>query len=196
MTVRPAGRADRADLLDVLAAAFTDDPVARHLLPPEVRNRPARLRRLVAMDLSRSERVGGTWTTSEGDGAAVWFPPGTWWPSRLELLGQVPAAVRVFGRRLRRAGAVQQFLFDHHPARPHWYLYRLGVRPDRQRTGIGSALLAPVLEGCDRDGRCAYLEASTERSRALYARHGFAALDPIRLPADGPTVYPMWRDPA
>jgi hypothetical protein len=53
-----------------------------------------------------------------------------------------------------------------------------------------------VLEECDRTGTPAYLEASGERNRSLYARHGFVERDPLPLPAGGPTVFPMWRDPA
>jgi len=41
----------------------------------------------------------------------------------------------------------------------------------------------------------AYLEASTERNRGLYLRHGFADRGGLRLPGDGPRMWPMWREP-
>ncbi|WP_216870743.1 hypothetical protein [Modestobacter excelsi] len=53
-----------------------------------------------------------------------------------------------------------------------------------------------VLEECDRTGTPAHLEASGERNRALYARHGFVQREPVSLPAGGPTVFPRWREPA
>lgn len=60
--------------------------------------------------------------------------------------------------------------------------------------GVGSALMRPVLETCDRDGVPAYLEATSERNKRLYLRHGFEVTDEIRLP-DGPTLWRMWRAP-
>ena len=43
------------------------------------------------------------------------------------------------------------------------------------------------------DGIPAYLEASDERTRRIYLRHGYADYgSPIRLP-DGPSMYPMTR---
>lgn len=86
-------------------------------------------------------------------------------------------------------------LFDaHHPQDPHYYLQFIGVRPERQGSGIGSALLRAVLDRCDREGAAVYLEAD-ERSRHLYLKHGFEAITQLRLP-EGPNVFPMWRAPA
>jgi GNAT superfamily N-acetyltransferase len=70
----------------------------------------------------------------------------------------------------------------------------MGVATVRQGRGIGSALLGAVLERCDREGVPAYLEATCERNRDLYARHGFTLRDEVRLP-EGPTLWPMWREP-
>jgi GNAT superfamily N-acetyltransferase len=81
-----------------------------------------------------------------------------------------------------------------HPEEPHDYLFLLGTRPEWQSRGLGSALLRKVLERCDREGRPAYLEASTEGNRRLYLRHGFEVTGEIRLP-DGPSMWPMWREP-
>jgi hypothetical protein len=42
----------------------------------------------------------------------------------------------------------------------------------------------------------AYLEATSERNRDLYRRHGFVDREVLELPDDCPPLYPMWRDPA
>jgi GNAT superfamily N-acetyltransferase len=86
-------------------------------------------------------------------------------------------------------------LFDaHHPQAPHYYLQFIGVRPERQGTGIGSALLRAVLDRCDLEGAAVYLEAD-ERSRHLYVKHGFETTTELRL-AQGPSFFTMWRAPA
>ncbi|QJY45463.1 GNAT family N-acetyltransferase [Pseudonocardia broussonetiae] len=192
--VRPATSADRARAAQVLAAAFADDPLFLHVLPLGARRRAERLRRFFDLEVQRSERTGGTWAAADGAGTAVWFPPGTWRPTAREVLREAPAVVRVLGREAPRALRVQAALQRHHPSAPHWYLLALATEPGRQGGGVGTALLRPVLERCDRDRVPAYLEATTERSRRLYLRHGFRDAEPLHLPG-GPPVHPMWRDP-
>ena len=47
----------------------------------------------------------------------------------------------------------------------------------------------------DERGEPAYLEASGERSRDLYLRHGYQPRGaPYHLPG-GPAMWPMWREP-
>jgi GNAT superfamily N-acetyltransferase len=193
-SVRPATRADRARLVDVLAGAFADDPVFRYLLPLDLRRRSARLRGFFSLEVLRSQRLGGAWTSADGAGAAIWCPPGRWRPSSWETLRQTPAAVRVFGRQLGLASKALATMQAHHPHEPHWYLSYLAATPGRQGTGIGSALLRPVLRRCDEHGLPAYLEATGERNRALYLRHGFVDRESYALP-DGPPLFPMWRAP-
>ena len=85
---------------------------------------------------------------------------------------------------------------ERHPDEPaHWYLPCIGVRPDRQGQGVGSALLEHMTERLDREGVPAYLEASSERNRALYLRHGFEIRGELTLP-EGPTLWLMWREPS
>ncbi len=81
-----------------------------------------------------------------------------------------------------------------HPRTPHWYLAVLGTDPIHQGKGIGSALLAPILDRCDREGIGAYLESSKQSNIAFYRRHRFEVTGEIVLPG-GPPVWPMWRDP-
>ena len=71
----------------------------------------------------------------------------------------------------------------------------LGVATRCQGQGLGTALLRPTLDRCDREGLPAYLEASSQRSAALYERLGFVHLGEGRIPG-GPPFWPMRRPPA
>lgn len=78
-----------------------------------------------------------------------------------------------------------------HPDEPHLYLASMAVVPESRGHGVGSALLRHRLAQARQP---VYLEASTPRSAALYARHGFAPSGaPIALPEGGPVLRPMWR---
>ena len=84
---------------------------------------------------------------------------------------------------------------SNHPRKPHYYLPFVGVEPELQGKGVGTALLAPVLNRCDREGTPAYLEATTTRNRACYLRQGFAVTEEFRFPKGGPPSWRMWREP-
>ena len=94
-------------------------------------------------------------------------------------------------RAMRNLAAIE----GAHPKEPeHWYLALLGTDPSHQGSGIGSALIAGVLERCDEQGIGAYLESSKEENVPFYARHGFDVVAELQM-GDGPTMWRMWRDP-
>jgi predicted N-acetyltransferase YhbS len=128
------------------------------------------------------------------DAVAVWFDntvEAPWIDGYEERLAELA------GPHVARFALLDETFAAHHPhGRPHWHLALLAVRPGRQSTGLGGQLLRRRLERLDAAGVAAYLEASTEGSRALYLRHGFEPLgEAYHLPGGGPPMFPMWRDP-
>ena len=193
-TVRTVAPVDAPAVAEAMARAFYDDPVVAHCLPDPAR-RMRRLERGFELFLRRTYlRHDKTFTTDGLGGGALWLPPGEWKLGGLETLRLLPAMARCYGGDLPRVLRVFDFLEKRHPEEPHWYLGFLGVEPDLQGRGIGSALMQPVLARCDRERVPAYLEASTERNRRLYERHGFELVEEIRLPGDGPPMWRMWRE--
>ncbi len=194
--VRPATEDDHEAAAEALALAFACDPAWAHLLPDEA---PRAERLLAFFNAEIANLVPGLrrlWVTEDGSGAAIWAPPGSWrvpFSRTLRASGQM---ARVFGARLPLATWTLLRVERRHPASPeHWYLHYLGVEPRRQGRGLGGALLAPVLEACDRAAVPAHLEASTERNRVLYERNGFGLTAGFNLPLGGPLVRGMWRQP-
>jgi ribosomal protein S18 acetylase RimI-like enzyme len=195
VAVRRATAADVPQLARMLARAFLDDPVASWAFPPSA-VRPAALERFQAIRLRQLLGDEEVWTAKDLTSAALWAPPGRW----KTTLRQDAELVRCFAhpRLLVRMPLVTVGWFrlaGKHPAQPlHYYLAVLGTDPDHQGRGLGSALLAPVLEQCDRDGVAAFLESSKESNIAFYARHGFRVLQEVRL-LRGPPMWKMWREP-
>jgi GNAT superfamily N-acetyltransferase len=137
-----------------------------------------------------------TYTTGgEVVAAALWAPPGAEPVSGedAEELGRLFETLA--GPDASRFLDLTQLFDDHHPHGSYWYLQFMGVTPGWQGQGIGSALVAPMLERCDREGVRGYLDATSERNKRLYERHGFEAKDPFAAPG-GPPLWPMWRQPA
>ena len=194
--IRRATSADVPALAAMLARAFLDDPVASWAWRPD-RPRLAALERFHGVRLRQLLVGEEVWTTDELTCAALWAPPGRWHSTLRETAELVPSFLhpRLFARMPMVALGWEK-LERAHPRTPqHVYLALLGTEPEAQGRGLGSAVLAPVLQQCDSDGVGAYLESSKERNIDFYARHGFRVTGEIHL-LRGPTMWKMWRDPA
>lgn len=195
VTIRKANIDDLGPLGLVLSRAFSDDPVMQWLLPDD-RARIARLPRLFAMELRHlflpNDEV---YTTRDLAGGALWAPPGRWRTPTTKLLRAFPRLAWTLQGRMRTAVECVSAIERIHPQEAHWYLGVVGIDPPEQGRGVGSALLAPVLERCDRDFIPAYLESSKEANLSFYQRLGFEVTETLDLPAGGPRIWPMWREP-
>ncbi len=195
--VRAATESDHEAAAECLALAFADDPAWAHLIPGAETRAEKLLGYFSAEIANLVPEHRELWVTEDGCGAAIWGRPGRWRVPMGRELRAARAMARVFGRLLPLAFWTQLRLERHHPRKPaHWYLHYLGVEPRHQGRGVGGALMAPVLELCDREGTPAYLESSTERSRVLYERNGFALTGTFGMPMAGPPVREMWREPS
>ena len=188
--VRKATKDDVGGLKETLARAFADDPVSTWMLGDDPRDL-ARFYELYEL----KPRLAETYTTDGHDGAAIWTAPGKWKMPLTATIRMGPAMLRLQKQGLRVGLKIEKLLNEGHPKEPHWYLAVLGTDPAKQGRGIGSALLAPVLERCDREGTGAYLESSKVENVPFYRRHGFEVIRELPLPNDGPSVWLMWRDP-
>jgi GNAT superfamily N-acetyltransferase len=194
--VRQATEDDREAAAEALALAFADDPCWAHLLPNDSTRAECLLAYFTAEIETLAPDYREIWVTEDGSGAAVWARPGRWRVPLRVTMAEGPKMTRIFGRRLPLALWTLLRLERHHPSTPkHWYLHYLGVEPRRQGRGLGGALLAPVLERCNRESLPAHLEASTDRNRALYERNGFGLIEVFDMPASGPPIREMWRNP-
>lgn len=189
-----AGDADAARLSQVIADAFIDLPPSRWLIA----DRAARtdvFPGYFLMFVEHALATGIVHTTPDRSAVAVWQFVGDGhetgpadYDERLAALTE-PWTDRfvAFDAALDRC----------HPVGiPHHYLAMIAVRPDRQGAGIGAELLRSYHQVIDeQDGELAYLEASSERVRSLYLRHGYAvrADSPFYLPDGGPPMWPMLR---
>ena len=188
--LRQAAAGDVHRLKAVMADAFFDDPIFGWLMP-DATKRAARLRRYFAIELRYLALVRGrVWTTDNLAGAALSLPPGAWRaPLRVTLLEG-----GAFGVHLPRAARLAAAIERRHVRARHYYVRDVGVLPEMQGNGLGSALLGPTLSRCDREGVHAYLEASSERNAALYARLGFELIGELQV-GGAPPLRLMLRPP-
>jgi ribosomal protein S18 acetylase RimI-like enzyme len=192
-TVRVAQPSESSSLKVALGAAFFDDPVFGWLIGRSS-NRQARLERYFALQLAHSLADGCVWTSEGLQGAALCMPPGQWrLPPRL-MIANGAGFTRIFRGRLPRAIGLLAAIERRHLRGAHYYFANIGVAPAAQGQGLGSRLMRPTLDRCDREELPAYLEASSERNAALYERLGFQCTEVLRF-AGSPPLRLMMRPP-
>jgi ribosomal protein S18 acetylase RimI-like enzyme len=186
---------------DTLTAAFDADPIytlvmsdaaeRRRYLPPFWRA------------VTRSALLSGhSYAAADTAGVALWMPPGRPSPSWMDHLRTgfaLQRSVVAFPAEARRrflaflnyADPIHEDVMS---KRWHWYLWVLGVRPDRQGQGLGGQLMAPILSQADRDGLPCYLETESERNVAFYRKHGFEVVHEGDIPGYGLRLWMMTRE--
>lgn len=186
---------ERERLVEVLTRAFVGDPVAQWFICQDERRRE-RSDRLFRWFLNDSIPHGLTYTNDAHQGVALWIPPHRWQMPLRRQVALLPEILRIVGAKnaLSRITGVDCYQRSH-PKAAHYFLLCLGVLPELQGQGIGSALLRPMLERLDRERMPAYLEASKEANVPFYEKHGFRVTEEVYGGSTGPKQWMMWRDP-
>lgn len=195
METRVASPQEVSGVAETLAGAFFDDPVWGWAFPdPTVRKRQheAFFRFLIGGALEHQ----WVWTTPAHEAATVWLPPGC--PEVADA--DAPRLARLLEDLVGERAALILEVFDRfdaaHPhERDHYYLSLLGTHPDHRGGGIGMRLLRANLDQVDAAGMPAYLESTNPANVGRYESVGFFVCGSFELPADGPSVTTMWREP-
>jgi len=193
----PISQLNLREAADTLARAFEDDPLAKTYTPTDRRLQRLRVLFEAAMRLHGIE-FNLIWSDDHYRAVAFWFPAKLWPTPLWSLIRFIPAALATTGWRPKKLIALLRMIFvlehHHHQIKEdHYYLQLLGVDPCFQNQGIGSILLAPMLDRFDREGKAAYLESSNPRNVPFYSRHGFEKVK--ELIVNGEVVTNMLRKP-
>lgn len=189
--VRKAAVDEAALVGEILGDAFDGDPVGRWFSGD-----PGFSAWFWSVLTPLMSQFAEMYIAGDGQGAAIWVPPNAEMKIRPPL-GVAWAFWRRFGiGAILRFVRVMTMTEKYHPEDEHYYLLGVGVRPESKGGGIGSALLEPVLQECDRSKVVAYLENSDPRNLPFYRRHGFEVREEVTLPGNGPKLFMMYREPA
>jgi len=190
---------------DVLARAFHEDALYRHIFP-ESDERAQVLRRLFGAVIGYSLKYGLVHTTASVEGAGCWLSPGntkvTFWRMLRTGMAFQRAVARLGADDRRQLLKVLAFSDEIHnrlmtgpDLETHWYLWALGVAPSSHGQGIGGKLIQPVLSLSDDSGARCYLETFNERNLTFYERWGFVVKAEEALPGMKLIVWSLVREP-
>jgi ribosomal protein S18 acetylase RimI-like enzyme len=181
-----------------LERAFASDPMFEWIFPDPIQ-RSQSLRLMNRVPVQYGLRYGRVTESNDGMAVAIWIPPGRAITAsgmiRCGMLG-VPFGIG-FGPFARFMGAneVMGKFHKKYVPEPHWYLLIVGVDPDLQGRGLGSALVKEGLARADDTNCPCYLETSEERNLAFYERLGFVVVGTAPLGKGAPPGWAMRREP-
>ena len=189
LTVAPAGLADAATVVDVIAGAFLNDPTWSWAIPD-----PAARRHWWKHWIDGALRYPWTLKTDGFETVSVWIPPSG---TELSHDGEqrVPGLLKdLVGSRASEVAELLRRFDQAHPRNElHYYLSLLGTRDEHRGRGLGMALLKENLARIDAERMPAYLESSNPANNHRYESVGFVSVSSFRAPGGGPVVTGMWR---
>jgi GNAT superfamily N-acetyltransferase len=186
---------EREHALACVVDAFAIDPLLRWVWPSDERYAacaPAFFGTLLDLRLAAGE----VWVADEGDSVAMWNPPGGLYladPTQSEKLW-AEVQQDFTAAECSRWASYDQALRVPDDAPAHWYLGVLATRRERQGTGLGRAVLTPILAAADRTDMVTYLETASDANLRFYGQLGFAAVREAEMP-EGPLCWLLRRDP-
>lgn len=183
---------------DVLVRSFLDDPISKFYIT-DCNKRLTLLTGLYQGVIRHGVQQHSVFTLpGKVRATAVWVMPGQETTSVLDMLrlSMVKTVLRVgiaWAFRTLSYVEIADKMRAQLAPQPHLYLYMLGVDPAYQNSGLGSQLIAPMLEKADSEHLPVYLETFNPRTLSFYKRHGFEVKAEQSVPHGGPMGWFMYR---
>ena len=197
MQVGPLQPARFQEAAFLLADAFRDYPAWLAIGPRRARPRWHMVRRFYRGALARAHAHGEPLSASEGGrlrGIAITYPADSWppaaWSFWHEAWGVALSGPGAAVRGLRATSAVDAA----HPPGPHDFLHTIGVDPDSQRSGAGTALLRHLIFAAEGRDALIHLTTSAPENLPYYRHFGFEVDGESTLPRSVP-LWSMLRSP-
>jgi GNAT superfamily N-acetyltransferase len=185
--IRRALPSERPAVTATVAAAFAEDPAWAFILGEDYERLAAHFAAALFDVRVASQNV---WVADDLAVVAMWDSPGegdaapayseSVWTRYRAIAGE---------EAVERLAVYNAAVAAVSPAEPHWYLGVLATHPRRQREGLATAVMTPILEEADRLGSACCLETSTAENRRFYERRGFTQASEIDLPTGPPTWW-------
>jgi ribosomal protein S18 acetylase RimI-like enzyme len=191
--IRPATFGRLQVIASVLGRAFVTEPMMRW--PFGVHGDvAARFTRVFEYFLPDLIELGAVSEAGDGLGAAVWIPP-----EKADAWDEAQAG----GTRMhdltddggRRYDRFWDWVESRMPTEAVCHLDSIGVAPEAQGRGVGSALMAAGLSQARAKTLPVFLETATPENVPYYERFGFRIVDDADAPDGGPHVWFMRCDP-
>ena len=179
--MRKAEFSDKSSILDLLTKSFDNNKSVNYVVK-QGQNRVDRIRKLMDYSFNVCNEFGEVWISDDHQACALILFPDKKRFSFSTLVWDLKLAIFVIG--LSRVNSVikrEAMIKSNHPKIPFAYLWFIGVNPQLQGKGIGSAFIQEVINECEKKNRPIYLETSTEGNLPFYKKFGFEIFQSLQL---------------
>jgi ribosomal protein S18 acetylase RimI-like enzyme len=190
--IKPANPLDWRQLGDITAEAFSEDPINRWIFGTDAAMQATfrQLARDVYLPHGICHMIGD-------EAATMWSLSDT--RQGLSPVQTLRLAWSLMSKgskgAMKRAMGAGEIMARHHPSDPHLYLFTIGTRKAARGTGLGKAILRPMLDAADREGLPCYLENTNPANSGFYMSHGFERMEVFEVGQGSPPMEAMWREP-
>ena len=183
-----------------LTKAFFDYPDLSYYFP-DPNKRHAQLKWMLLSGLVHAGRIGKVLTTEDRLGSMTLLLPGARNLNFWDFLasGHLMAPLKMSRESLKKMQFCETYTMHiHHElmvGRPHFYIWYLGVDPNAQGKGLGTALILHVQTLAKLEHKPIYLETHTIPNVTYYEHLGFRALAENKIPDHPIRFYNMLWEP-
>ncbi len=196
MKCRHAKDSDFDRICDILATAFSDEPVHKRIFEDrEPKERIDVLRHFFRIYVNLANKYGGTLLDKNNAGALVYFRPEAMEITNEELAEVDDQLRQVCGPNYAAVSILTEGLNHYHPqTRAHYYISLLAVDRSSRGGSVTAALFNELNAMLDRDKFPCYAECTQFSTRTLIRRWGYRDAGPPLRIEGFPEFYPVWRE--
>src|ERR1035437_422831 len=172
---------DKNRVVDILTTSFDDNKSVNYIIKHD-KKRVKRIKKLMEYSFDMCYFFGDVFLTDDKKGCALILLPDKKKTNLKSILLHVNLIFSCMGlSNLKKAMDRESKIKKLQPEGLKYYLWFIGVDPDEQNKGIGSALLNEVIkEGLSKQ-RPIYLETSTLKNIPWYEKFGFKIYNKLDL---------------
>ena len=172
---------DKTVIVDILSNSFNDNHSVNYIIKQD-RWRVDRIRNLMDYSFEVCYMFGDVFLSDDKNACALIVLPDKKKTNLKSILLDVKLITSCIGlSNVKKAMARESKIKKLHPEQLMYYLWFIGVDPDKQNKGIGSTLLNEVIKEGTSQHRSIYLETSTLKNIPWYEKFGFKIYNELDL---------------
>jgi ribosomal protein S18 acetylase RimI-like enzyme len=173
-----AAPSDKAVVVDILTQAFDDNKSFNTVLKQDYK-REYRLRKVFEYQFDICSKYGRVYLSDDKKSCAVILFPDIQKSTLAEIISSIKLLFILGIKSVKKGFNREAKIKKAHPSANIYYLLFIGVYPEYQGKGMGSALLKNLIEDSKQMNRPICLETYLDKNIALYKKFDFSIYDEL-----------------
>ncbi|MCE6989561.1 GNAT family N-acetyltransferase [Dyadobacter sp. CY323] len=170
--MKEATSKDKGLIVSILTESFQDNQSVNYLIPAD-NKRLERIRALMEYSYETCRMFGKVYLSDDKSGCALISFPERKKTTLKSLWLEVKLILTGIGfSNISKAINREKEISKNYPVHPIFYLWFIGVLPEKQNNGVGKQLMSELLAESERMKRPVYLETSTLKNLPWYKKFG------------------------